>query len=109
MTYTEAEHDMIIRQVGQCGTLRDKFTREQAERMFKRRDANEKAASTTFADSMSVKEAIDKLIADGFTQVEQAGRWMRLGDGKEQWSFGDRVTRDYIQVALNVGEFERSY
>ena len=111
MTYTDAEYNLLYHPRGNRAfrELRDGFTSEQAIRMFERRDASEKAASTTFADSASVKEAIDKLITDGFTYIEQVGRWMRLGNSEQQWSFGDKVSHDYVRVALNLGEFKRNY
>jgi len=111
MTYTEAEHDMIIRQIGQGGTLRDKFTREQAVRMFKRRDADKRAASTLYQDGTSVKQHLDDLVADGPVHVIRSGRWMYLSraDGSDKPRLDSKIERDYIQVALNVGEFERNY
>lgn len=78
MTYTEAEHDMILRKIGQGGTLRDGFTKEQVVRMFKRRDADWEAANTLYQDGMSVKLHLDSLIAGGGVHIIRAGRWMYL-------------------------------
>ena len=51
MTYTKAEYDLLYHpRAGQNRELRDGFTREQAARMFKRRDANWEATRFPYAE-----------------------------------------------------------
>ena len=109
--YTEAEYDLLFhKRVGQGRKLRDGFTREQAVRMFKRRDATREATDRLYADGTSVRVGIDRLVADGFT-IEREGRWMHLSSttSKNKPRLDSKVERDYIKVALNVGEFKRNY
>ena len=110
MTYTEAEYELLYESRGQRGVLRDGFTGEQAERMFKRRDASERAARTPYQDGTSMKQCLDNLIADGFTHIIRSGRWMYLTDyGSSKPRLDSKVERDYVMTALNLGVFKRNY
>lgn len=113
MTYTDAEYDQLYHPRGNhlFRKLRDGVTREQAQRMFKRRDADWEAAFTLYADGTPIKTELDSLIADGFTHIIREGRWMYLsrgGDGNRP-RLDSKVERDYIQTALDLGEFKKNY
>jgi len=113
MTYTEVEYDLLYHEpVGQSRKLRDGFTREQAGRMWARKNASGLAASTPYADGTSMKEVIDRMIAVGFTHIIRSGRWMYLSraDGVgDKPRLDSKIERNYIKVALNQGEFKRNY
>jgi len=112
--YTDAEYDQLYypqEQPRRHRKLRDGVTREQAQRMFKRRDADWEAANRLYGDGTTVKLHLDGLIADGFTHVIRVGRWMYLskdGDGNKP-RLDSRVEMDYIKTALDLGEFKRNY
>ena len=121
---TQAEYDLIIERQWvtnpvtgakvqtQRGEIRTGYTREQAVRMFARREAVSLASRTPYIGANEkVKVGIDNIIADGFTEVIELPRGLvvlRNIEG-ESYSFRYRVEADYIRVLFDLGELARNY
>ena len=105
---------LFVTTAPQARSLKPGVTREQAKRFYTRETAVIAARVTRIQTGYGVDTvlmAIDRVIADGCTEVRTRGRWVSLWNTETGigYQYGDKVSRDYIDVVFNQGNMARNY
>ena len=111
----EKEREQLFENAGpQVRRLRPGYTREQAKRFYDRETAVLAARATRIKTDNGpdiIMLAIDRVVAAGHTEIREVGRWISLWHPRKSvgYQYGDKVSRDYINVVFNRGNMTRNY
>lgn len=95
---------------GQSAPLRPGITRAQAQRFFDRRNAVN-SAHVRSTSGRTLTDEVDEMLTNNarYELLKSGAIVLFSADGNTSYTIRNRVTRDYVLVALNIGKLAKNW